>query len=114
MPSQDDKQRKKQFEQFLYARAEKAKQEGSSLITYGAPDEEPLAPPFLAANDVSFIWLPPDPQDILRIACGGGPLIPVNADYCVARGDIDLCIEQLRKSLAAMRQFKAVYEKCKQ
>jgi hypothetical protein len=72
-----------------------------SIITAGKDGEVPLKE--WSACGVGVKQLPNDEQGILRISIGGGDHLPVNADYCVYRGDRQACIELLEKSLEALR-----------
>ncbi len=110
----DDKQHKtltenrKEWENRLQELAKKMRDAKQSQIASGLEDEQPIAPPFLSAKNVRVVWLPEDELQINRISCGGGRHLPTPADYCTFRGDIDDCIEQLRISLASLRQYKAI------
>lgn len=110
----DDKQHKiseitgEQWENRLQELAKKMRDAKESQIASGLGEEKQIAPPFLSAKNVNVIWLPEDELVINRVSCGGGRHLPKPADYCIFRGNIDDCIEQLRISLASLRQYKAI------
>lgn len=103
MQTHCDEQHRKQFMEFLEARAEVCKAQQASQITLGKPGEEPLAR-WKASNGVYVTHMPNDEQGILRISCGGGDNLPVRVNYVTIRGSLGECIELLKKAIAALRE----------
>lgn len=99
MNSHLDSDRKAFLDQ-LQSRSEQIRAAGKSRIA-GGDDNEPVLAKW-ESNDVGVIRLPADEQGILRLSIGGGSSLPVNVNCCVFRGDRTMCINLLRKALAAM------------
>ena len=55
------------------------------------------------SGDFGIRKLPDDTQGILRISIGGGPHLPVSANYCSYRGDKGMCIDLLEQALTALK-----------
>lgn len=101
-----DNNNHKPREQFLRALREKADRmgaKGTSSITSGELNEEPVCE-WQGSNKLHCRKMPDDEHGVLRISIGGGEHLPVTLNYCVVRGDIGQCIELLEKALKALRE----------
>ena len=99
METHQDDSHRHPFMDRLRQRADEMIKDKQSEITAGK-DGEPILEAWKACG-VSVRHLPPDEQGILRISVGGGET-PVGFNYCVFRGDLEPCIDLLRKALAAL------------
>lgn len=91
------------FLQALREKADKMGARGTSSITAGELNEEPVCE-WKGSNGIHCRKMPDDEHGVLRISIGGGEHLPVTLNYCVARGGIGQCIELLEKSLVALRE----------
>lgn len=94
---------REQFLNELRGKADRMGAKGTSSITAGELNEEPICE-WRGSNGVHCKKMPDDEHKILRISIGGGEHLPVTLNYCVVRGGVGQCIELLEKAIAALRE----------
>ena len=92
-----------QFLQALREKADRMGAKGTSSITAGELNEEPICE-WQGSNGVHCRKMPDDEHGVLRISVGGGEHLPVTLNYCVIRGGTGQCIELLERALKALRE----------
>lgn len=94
---------REQFLNELRGKADRMGAKGTSSITAGELNEDPICE-WRGSNGVHCKKMPDDEHKILRISIGGGEHLPVTLNYCVVRGGVGQCIELLEKAIAALRE----------
>jgi hypothetical protein len=80
---------------------------GGSSITAGKVGEAPKLE-YTSGNGVHIRHLPDDEHGLIRISIGGGDAIPINADYCVFRGNPSECLKLLKKAIRAVEEAYSI------
>ncbi len=92
-----------QWLESLRSKAQEMGARGTSSITAGELNEEPICE-WQASNKMHCRKMPDDEHGVLRISIGGGDHLPVTLNYCVVRGGVGQCIAILEKALVALRE----------
>lgn len=87
----------------LKHRAEMAELRGDGQITMGTDGEKPIRQ--MNFDGMSVVQRPDDQDGILRISIGGGDHLPIEADYCVFRGDPTAICVLLKRALRAVTRM---------
>lgn len=93
---------RKQWLESLRNKADRMMERGTSSITAGELNEEPICK--WKHGGVHCSKMPDDEHGVLRISIGGGANLPIALTYCVVRGDVGECIDLLEKAIAALRK----------